>query len=67
MTGLVRCPKGHIVGECRDGAFVVQMRRRRVVYRAEKAEIEIVCEQCGDKIRLSMRNGVIEVTADDDT
>ncbi len=65
MTGLVRCPKGHIVGECQDGAFVVQMRRRRVVYRAEKAEIEIVCEQCGDKIRLSMRNGVIEVTADD--
>lgn len=65
MTGLVRCPKGHIVGECRDGSFVVQMRRRRVVYRAEKAEIEIVCEQCGDKIRLSMRNGVIEVTADD--
>ena len=38
MTGLVRCPKGHIVGECRDGAFVVQMRRRRVVYRSEKAE-----------------------------
>ena len=65
MTGLVRCPKGHIVGECQDGAFVVQMRRRRVVYRAEKAEIEIVCEQCGDKIRLSMRNGVTEVTADD--
>ena len=67
MTGLIRCPKGHIVGECRDEAFIVQMRRRRVIYRSEDAEIEIVCEQCGDKIRLSMRNGMIEVTEDDNS
>lgn len=59
MTGLVRCPNGHIVGECRDGAFVVQMRRRRVVYRSEKAEIEIVCEQCGQKVCISIKNGEI--------
>lgn len=67
MTGLIRCPKGHIVGECRDEAFIVQMRRRRVVYRSDDAEIEIVCEQCGAKMRLSMWNGEVEVTTDDNT
>lgn len=55
MTGLIRCPKGHILGAYREnGRIEIRHKGRTAVVSSQNATVEITCEQCGKTVMVRM-------------